>query len=99
MELPSASPGFIGQQCITRSKTTCKREYAGQLNCWDVLLLHLLYCTSNSAMLHFNFNMDDKLAEQELSGGAWPSDPGDRGIQAIEVLRGLQRIGWRCALL
>src|SRR4030095_12264145 len=54
-----------------------------------------LYCTSNSAMLHFNFNMDDKLAEQEFSGRrvALGITGGIAAYKAIEVLRGLQRIG------
>lgn len=54
-----------------------------------------LYCTSNSAMLHFNFNMDDKLAEQEFSGRrvALGITGGIAAYKAIEVLRGLQRAG------
>jgi phosphopantothenoylcysteine decarboxylase/phosphopantothenate--cysteine ligase len=54
-----------------------------------------LYCASNSAMLHFNFNMRDKLAEQEFSGRrvALGITGGIAAYKAIEVLRGLQRAG------
>lgn len=46
-------------------------------------------------MLHFNFNMDDKLAEQEFAGRrvALGITGGIAAYKAIEVLRGLQRIG------
>ena len=46
-------------------------------------------------MLHFNFNMDDKLSEQEFSGRrvALGITGGIAAYKAIEVLRGLQRIG------
>ena len=46
-------------------------------------------------MLHFNFNMDDKLAEQEFSGRrvALGITGGIAAYKAIEVLRDLQRLG------
>ena len=54
-----------------------------------------LYCTLNSAMLHFNFKMSDKQAEQEFSGRrvALGITGGIAAYKAIEVLRGLQRAG------
>jgi phosphopantothenoylcysteine decarboxylase/phosphopantothenate--cysteine ligase len=54
-----------------------------------------LYCAGNSAMLHFNFNMGDKQAEQEFSGRrvALGITGGIAAYKAIEVLRGLQRVG------
>src|SRR6267143_3331178 len=54
-----------------------------------------LYCTRNSAMLHFNFKMSDKQAEQEFSGRrvALGITGGIAAYKAIEVLRGLQRAG------
>src|ERR1700704_4747420 len=54
-----------------------------------------LYCTRNSAMLHFNFKMTDKQAEQEFSGRrvALGITGGIAAYKAIEVLRGLQRAG------
>src|SRR5260221_14447762 len=54
-----------------------------------------LYCTSNSAMLHFNFKMSNKQAEQEFSGRrvALGITGGIAAYKAIEVLRGLQRAG------
>jgi phosphopantothenoylcysteine decarboxylase/phosphopantothenate--cysteine ligase len=54
-----------------------------------------LYCTNNSAMLHFNFKMNDNLAEQEFSGRrvALGVTGGIAAYKAIEVLRGLQRAG------
>lgn len=53
------------------------------------------YCTSNSAMLHFNFNMTDKRTEQEFLGRrvALGVTGGIAAYKAIEVLRGLQRAG------
>src|SRR3989440_6887030 len=55
----------------------------------------LLYCTHNSGMLHFNFKMSDKQAEQEFSGRrvALGITGGIAAYKAIEVLRGLQRAG------
>src|SRR5467141_3574456 len=54
-----------------------------------------LYCTLNSAMLHFNFKMSDRQAEQEFSGRrvALGISGGIAAYKAIEVLRGLQRAG------
>lgn len=54
-----------------------------------------LYCTSNSAMLHFNFKMTSKQAEQEFSGSrvALGITGGIAAYKAVEVLRGLQRVG------
>jgi phosphopantothenoylcysteine decarboxylase/phosphopantothenate--cysteine ligase len=54
-----------------------------------------LYCTSNSAMLHFNFKMNSKQAEQEFSGSrvALGITGGIAAYKAVEVLRGLQRVG------
>src|SRR5260221_1157059 len=53
------------------------------------------YCTSNSAMLHFNFKMRDKQTEQEFSGArvALGITGGIAAYKAIEVLRGLQQPG------
>ena len=53
-----------------------------------------LYCTSNSAMLHFNFKFD--VSNQEIFGetsGPWRVPGASRRTRAIEVLRGLQRAG------
>ena len=46
-------------------------------------------------MLHFNFKMSDKQAEQEFSGSrvALGITGGIAAYKAIEVLRGLQRAG------
>src|SRR5467141_5426460 len=54
-----------------------------------------LYCTLNSAMLHFNFKMSDRQAEQEFSGRrvALGVSGGIAAYKAIEVRRGLQRAG------
>jgi phosphopantothenoylcysteine decarboxylase / phosphopantothenate---cysteine ligase len=54
-----------------------------------------LYCMTNSAMLHFNFNMTRKQPEQEFSGKrvALGITGGIAAYKAIEVLRGLQRAG------
>jgi phosphopantothenoylcysteine decarboxylase/phosphopantothenate--cysteine ligase len=54
-----------------------------------------LYCTTNSAMLHFNFNMSDRQTDQEFSGSrvALGITGGIAAYKAIEVLRGLQRAG------
>src|SRR5712691_488228 len=54
-----------------------------------------LYCTLNSAMLHFTFKMSHKQAEQEFSGRrvALGITGGIAAYKAIEVLRGLQRAG------
>src|SRR5258708_24404123 len=54
-----------------------------------------LYCTLNSAMLHFNFKMSNKQAEQEFSGRrvALGITGGIAAYKTIEVLRGLQRAG------
>jgi phosphopantothenoylcysteine decarboxylase/phosphopantothenate--cysteine ligase len=54
-----------------------------------------LYCTSNSAMLHFNFKMTSKQAEQEFSGSrvALGITGGIAAYKAVEILRGLQRVG------
>src|SRR3989442_8128869 len=54
-----------------------------------------LYCTHNSAMLHFNFKMSDKQAEQEFSGRrvALGITGGIAAYKAIGVVRGLQRAG------
>src|SRR5438445_12070117 len=53
-----------------------------------------LYCTGNSAMLHFNFKMSNQ-AEQEFSGRrvALGITGGIAAYKAIEVLRGFQRAG------
>src|SRR5438128_2261323 len=51
-----------------------------------------LYCTTNSAMLHFNFVMDD--GEQPLRPRVGLGVTGGiAAYKAIEVLRGLQRFG------
>src|SRR2546429_3288551 len=51
-----------------------------------------LYCTTNSAMLHFNFVMDDE--EKPLGPRvALGITGGIAAYKAIEVLRGLQRAG------
>lgn len=54
-----------------------------------------LYCTGNSAMLHFNFNMNNKPAEQDFSGSrvALGITGGIAAYKAIEILRGLQHAG------
>jgi phosphopantothenoylcysteine decarboxylase / phosphopantothenate---cysteine ligase len=54
-----------------------------------------LDCTSNSAMLHFNFKMTTKQAELEFFGRrvALGITGGIAAYKAIEVLRGLQRAG------
>src|SRR6266851_3499007 len=54
-----------------------------------------LYCTRNSAMLHFNFKMSDSQTDQEFSGRrvALGITGGIAAYKAIEVLRGLQRAG------
>src|SRR2546426_3335852 len=54
-----------------------------------------LYCTHNSAMLHFNFKMSDKQAEQEFSGRrvALGITGGVAAYKAIGVLRGFRRAG------
>src|SRR5438105_801230 len=53
-----------------------------------------LYCTGNSAMLHFNFKMSNQ-SEQEFSGRrvALGITGGIAAYKAVEVLRGLQRAG------
>jgi phosphopantothenoylcysteine decarboxylase / phosphopantothenate---cysteine ligase len=54
-----------------------------------------LYCTSNSAMLHFNFKMSVRQTDQEFSGTrvALGVTGGIAAYKAIEILRGLQRAG------
>src|SRR5467141_5227230 len=51
-----------------------------------------LYCTSNSAVLHFNFAMDDEKKPSEKRVGLGVTG-GIAAYKAIEVLRGLQRFG------
>ncbi|MDX6559714.1 MAG: phosphopantothenoylcysteine decarboxylase / phosphopantothenate---cysteine ligase, partial [Blastocatellia bacterium] len=62
-------------------------------NC--TLAAHSLYCTGNSAMLHFNFKMSDTQDEHQFSGSrvALGITGGIAAYKAIEVLRGLQRAG------
>src|SRR2546429_5994598 len=51
-----------------------------------------LYCTTNSAMLHFNFVMDDE--EKPLGARVGLGVTGGiAAYKAVEVLRGLQRFG------
>src|SRR5437588_2332995 len=51
-----------------------------------------LYCTSHSAMLHFNFAMDDQ--KKPLGPGVGLGVTGGIAtLKAIDVLRGLQRFG------
>src|SRR5437016_12954603 len=51
-----------------------------------------LYCTSHSAMLHFNFAMDDQKKPLGPRVGLGVTG-GIAAYKAIEVLRGLQRFG------
>src|SRR5260370_19869378 len=54
-----------------------------------------LYCTTNSAMLHFNFNVssDPNSAEPVIKRVALGVTGGIAAYKSIEVLRGLQRAG------
>jgi phosphopantothenoylcysteine decarboxylase / phosphopantothenate---cysteine ligase len=54
-----------------------------------------LYCTANSAVLHFNFNVSGDLNSDDLRGKrvALGVTGGIAAYKAIEVLRGLQRAG------
>ncbi len=54
-----------------------------------------LYCTSNSAVLHFNFKVSGDLNSGDFSGKrvALGVTGGIAAYKAIEVLRGLQRAG------
>ena len=53
------------------------------------------YCAANSAVLHFNFNVNDDLNSKDFSGKrvALGVTGGIAAYKAIEVLRGLQRAG------
>jgi phosphopantothenoylcysteine decarboxylase/phosphopantothenate--cysteine ligase len=54
-----------------------------------------LHCTSNSAVLHFDFSMNDQTDEGKFAGRrvALGVTGGIAAYKAIEVLRGLQRAG------
>jgi phosphopantothenoylcysteine decarboxylase / phosphopantothenate---cysteine ligase len=54
-----------------------------------------LYCTANSAVLHFSFNVSGDFNSKDLSGRrvALGVTGGIAAYKAIEVLRGLQRAG------